>query len=149
MKIVLGVVLLGTSLLSQAFEYHGIKSGMSTSEVDSLTGCTEYCSSIDYSTVREFFGGVESTPPSLSTMSFSYTSDSKLWRIQLSFWERDGTRGVAQSMILRELYPDAELQKSSKQTSYGSTDYINAMLLDTALFNQDVQKIYNETRGKY
>ena len=147
-KYFLGLFLLSASLQAFAFDYHGIKSGMAANEVNSQIGCTEYCSSIDYRQIETFFGE-ENRPPALWTMSFSYTSDDKLWRIQLSFIERSGTGGVAQQRILAELYPDADLQKSSSSNEYGTTNFINALLVDNTLFKRDVEKIYNETKSKY
>jgi len=132
-----------------AFNYHGIKSGMSQAEVDALTGCTKYCSSIDYTEARAFLGGEGNHPPDIFGMGFKYTSDDKLWKIQLQFMERDGPQGVAQLRAVTELYTDAEPQSGS--SSMGSTqfDTLDALMFDTGLFDADAEKIYQESITKY
>ena len=63
--------------------------------------------------------------------------------------ESSGARGVAQSRILTELYPDAELQKKSEKLYSVNFDYVYALLIDSDLFAADVQKIYEEQKPKY
>ena len=138
-----------SSHAGDAFTYHGISSGMTETEVNALTGCIEYCGALDYEESREFLGGDEKHPPGIWGMAFSYTSDGKLWRIQLSFIERGGPSGVAQRRVLTELYSDAELQKSTDRIGSTSIDLITAFMIDRGLFDADVDKIYESTIGKY
>jgi len=147
-KIIIALLLLMAVTNVQAFDYHGIKSGMSRSQVDALVDCKEYCSGWDYKQLETFFGK-DKEPPALWEMYFSYTSDDKLWKIHLKFLDSGGPYGAAQTRILSELYDDAELQKSSSSSSYGTTDYVNALIIDEALFDADVKKIYEETKSKY
>ena len=117
MKKLVFLFLFFVPLSSYGFDYHGIKSGMSSEEVKNLTGC-EYNSSCSWEEVGEdniFNTTMGINPPDLFSVDFSYTSDSKLWRIQLSFRERSGASGVAQIRALSELYPDAEPQKQNQK----------------------------------
>ena len=148
-KIILPILLL-VSFNSFAFEWHGFKSGMTQDEVKELTS-TEYASSCDWQCRKAYFEkrGVDS-PPGLWQMGFSYTSESKLWRIQMDYFESSGPRGVAQTRILQELFPDAELQNRSESSSYGSiNNFVTAMLIDKDLFEEDIERIYNNTKDKY
>ena len=147
-KIILPILLL-VSFNSFAFEWHGFKSGMTSDEVKELTSA-KYASSCDWQCRKAYFEkrGTDA-PPGLWQMSFSFTSESKLWRIQMNYLESGGPSGVAQTRILQELFPDVELQKQSESTSYGSTDYVVAMLVDNDLFEEDIERIYNNTKDKY
>ena len=132
-----------------AFNYHGIKSGMSSAEVDALTGCTKYCSSLDYEATRALLGGEGNHPPHIWGMGFEYTSDDKLWRIQLTFLERSGATGIAQLRAVTELYPDAETQSRSKSIGSTQFDTLDALMIHTELFDADAEKIYQEDITKY
>jgi hypothetical protein len=147
-KIILPILLL-VSFNSFAFEWHGFKSGMTVDEVKELTSA-KYASSCDWQCKKAYFEkrGTDS-PPSLWDMSFNFTSEAKLWRIQMNYIEAGGAHAVAQTRILQELFPDVELQKRSESTSYSSTDYVVAMLIDNDLFVEDVERIYNNTKDKY
>ena len=147
-KIILPILLL-VSFNSFAFEWHGFKSGMTTVEVKELTS-SEYASSCDWQCRKAYFEkrGADA-PPGLWQMSFSFTSESKLWRIQMDYLKSSGPHGVAQTRILKELFPDVELQNKSESRSYGSTDYVVAMLVDNDLYEEDIERIYNSTKDKY
>jgi hypothetical protein len=147
--IVLAFIFSSMAHAGGAFNYHGVKSGMSKSEVDGLTGCTEYCSSIDYKETRAFLGGEGNHPPDIWGMGFKYTSDDKLWRIQLQFIERGGPQGVAQLRAITELYPDAEPQSGSSSIGSTQIDTLDALMIDTKLFDADAEKIYQESITKY
>jgi hypothetical protein len=138
---------------ASSFDYHGISSGMTSEEVKSLISCDGSCDFLmddaDKAASHSFFGGEDKVPPSLTGMSFDYTSEGGLWRISLKFMESSGARGVAQSRILTELYPDAELQKKSEKLYSVNFDYVYALLIDSDLFAADVQKIYEEQKPKY
>jgi len=146
MKRLIFLFLFFISFSSFAFEYHGIKSGMSKGEVRSFTECEtfEYCYPKE---TKSFFNYYElSLPPSLFNMRFSYTSDNKLWSISLTFEEVNGTRGAAQLRALTELYPDAELIKGRISSTRSS---LIVLLIDSDMFNKDVEKIYQKTIDKY
>ena len=147
-KIILPILLL-VSFNSFAFEWHGFKSGMTADEVKELT-FAEYASSCDWQCRQAYFKkrGTAS-PPRLWQMGFSFTSESKLWRIQMDYLESSGTYGVAQTKSLKELFPDVELQNRSESTTYGSRDYVVAMLVDSDLFEEDIERIYNNNKDKY
>tara|TARA_B100001093_G_scaffold6443_1_gene6495 strand:- start:1501 stop:1950 length:450 start_codon:yes stop_codon:yes gene_type:complete len=147
-KIILPTLLL-VSLNSFAFEWHGFKSGMTEDEVQKLTSA-KYASACDWQCRKAYFEkrGTAS-PPRLWQMGFSFTSESKLWRIQMDYLEGSGTYGEAQTKILEELFPDVELQNRSESGSYGSTDYVVAMLVDRDLFEEDIERIYNNSKDKY
>ncbi len=146
-------VFLFISIQAQAFEYHGISSGMTSEEVQSLIPCGGSCDLLlddaDKAAGHKFFGGEDKVPPALAGMSFDYTSEGGLWRISLKFLERSGAQGVVQTRILTELYPDAELQKKSEKFYSSYFDYVYALLIDSDLFAADVQKIYEEQKPKY
>ena len=144
MKKLTFIFLFFISFSAFAFDYHGLKSGMTDNQIKSLTKC-KYSSSCSSDDLDRFFGGEENTPPALSEMRFTYTSDNKLWRIVLSFYERRGPAGVAQLRALNELYPDLEIKR--EPSTYGA--YRIAFLVDSDLFDKDVEKIYNETIDKY
>ena len=129
-----------------AFDYHGIKSGMSKTEVKKLTKCKEFETCLWQETERFFKLGEDNHPPSLWDMQFSYTSDNRLWRILLRFEEDSGTRGAAQLRALKELYPDAEFLEGRIGSRASS---LIVLLIDSDIFNKDVEKIYQETIDKY
>lgn len=144
---VIGLLISISALSDSSFEYHGIKSGMSSEAVNGLVGCTESCYALDYKEVEAFLG---ERPPRLWGMGFSYTSDDKLWKIQLNFLDAgSGPQAVAQRRALNELYPDAELDTFTERGSYGNTDYIVAQLIDSALFDADAEAIYQSNISKY
>ena len=80
---------------------------------------------------------------------FTFTSESKLWRIQMDYMKSSGSRGVAQTRILTELFPEVELQNRTETRQYSSTDYVIAMLVDNDLFAEDIERVYNNTKDKY
>jgi len=140
-----------TSFNTYAFEYHGIKSGTSSEEVKNLTGCERnyYCSLEEVGEGKVFNSSLGINPPDLWSVSFSYTSEAKLWRIALSFREQSGAAGVAQVRALTELYKDSELQNTS-ETIYSTTiETVIALIIDSGLFEADAEKIYNEKISKY
>ena len=141
------------SFSSFAFDYHGIKSGMTDQQVKSFVKC-EYVSRCDNEETERFFGGEDNVPPALWNMQFSYTNDHRLWRISLRFREKSGTVGAAQLKALGELYPDVELQNTTQRIGGSSSyafdiDVLVALLIDIDLFQEDVAKIYRETIDKY
>ena len=138
------------ALAGNSFDYHGIKSGMTEDEVNKIIGCTEKCTTMEDDELKNFFG--ESKPPLLSGIVFAYTSDKKLWRIQLKFMSAklgSNAAHAAQTRALEELYPDAELKRETENNKYFSLEYVYAMMIDNALFNADVEKIYQESISKY
>ena len=151
MKKIIVPILLLTSFYSFAFDYHGIKSGMSREEVKALTGC-EYSSSCSFREVgadRIFNTTLGINPPSLWSVSFAYTSDDKLWRITLKFREASFARGVAQRKALEELYSSVSKKTERAGTSSLNVDLLVAMLIDDNLFKKDSDKIYKETIDLY
>jgi hypothetical protein len=147
--LVVGLFWANLTFAGGAFTYHGISSGMTSDEVNAITGCTKYCSSLDSEEVKKFFSEKEE-PPGLMGMGFSYTSGGKLWRIQLEFREASGPAGVAQLRALNELYPDAELQSGRVELfSNYYVDTKSALMIDSALFDADVEAVYQATIGKY
>ena len=148
LALVLALAFSSSAFSDTSFDYHGIKSGMSKEEVNGIVGCADRCWVLDYKEVEAFFGE-ENRPPRLWQMGFKYTSDNKLWRIQLNFLKASDSYGVAQTRILTELYPDAELDEFTERGSYGDTDYVVAMLIDSDLFAADAEKLYQEGISKY
>ena len=148
MKTIVLLISLIFSLNSFAFEWHGFKSGMTTDEVKELTGA-KYASSCDWQCTDAYFKKGETQPPRLWQMGFTFTSESKLWRIQMDYMKSSGSRGVAQTRILTELFPEVELQNRTETRQYGSTDYVIAMLVDNDLFAEDIERVYNNTKDKY
>jgi|AACY02.6.fsa_nt_gi hypothetical protein len=146
-------VFMVTHVEASSFDYHGISSGMTSEEVQSLLPCGGSCDLLlddaDKAAGHTFFGGEDKVPPALAGISFDYTSEGGLWRISLKFMERGGASGVAQTRILTELYPDAELQKKSEKLYSSYFDYVYALLIDSDLFAADVQKIYEDQKPKY
>lgn len=151
MKKALMVMMILASCNIYAFDYHGIKSGMSKAEVNSLTLCSESyaCTWEEVGVGKVFNSSLGINPPSLWSVSFSYTSEGALWRIALSFREGTGANGVAQLRALTELYPDAELQSGSEKLYSLTIDTITALIIDNELFSSDAEKIYKEQISKY
>lgn len=85
----------------------------------------------------------------LRQISFSYTSDGKLWGIQLDFLEDSGTRKIAQQRVLTKLYPDVELSTRTERGEHITMDFITARIVDSFLFKADVEKIYQQTISMY
>mgnify|MGYP001397894431 CR=1 FL=1 len=152
-KIILPILLL-TSFYSFAFDYHGIKSGMSGDEVKALTGCeyTSSCSSDEVGEDKIFNKSLGINPPNLRSAAFAYTTDGKLWRITLNFRESSFARGVAQKKALELLYTNVtkttERIGGSSQYAF-NVDILVAMLIDDKLFEQDADKVYKETIDLY
>ena len=73
----------------------------------------------------------------------------KFYSQSLAVKKSNGTNEVAQTRILKELFPDVELQDRSESNSYGSTDFVIAMLVDSDLFEADIERIYNNKIDKY
>jgi len=144
-KIILPILLL-ISFYSFAFDYHGIKSGMSKEEVDSLTEGRSGWKDID--TGKVFFPKMGINPPNLFVVDFSYTTDNKLWRIALNFRERSLADAVAQQKALREIY--GEFTKTSyNYYSNATMNVLQVLLIDDELFEQDADRIYKETIDLY
>ena len=149
MKTIILLISLIFSLNLFAFEWHGFTSGMTSDEVKELTGA-KYATSCDYQCRKAYFEKRGTTePPMLWQIGFSFTSESKLWRIQMDYLKSNGTYEVAHTRILKELFPDVELQDRSESNSYGSTDFVIAMLVDSDLFEADIERIYNNNIDKY
>lgn len=141
------------SFAGGAFTYHGLSSGMTSDEVNAVTGCTsEYCSSLDSDELEKFFSEKE-LPPGLRGLGFSYTSSEtgeKLWRIQLEFRKHSGPPGAAQLRAMNELYPDAEIQSGRTELfSNYYVDTLTALIIDSALFDADAEAVYQATIAKY
>ena len=145
---------------AMAFEYHEIKSGMTFEEVTEITGCKKDCGSkrsthpvqiITHHDFKPLFGEEENVPHYLSRIALQFTSDYKLFHLELRFWKAaEGPEAAAQKKVLNELYPDTPLIETSEQRPGGYTmEYITAKIIDKALFQQDVEKIYEETKNKY
>ena len=151
MKKILMMFMILASFEVFAFDYHGIKSGMSKEEVTSLTGCNKFytCSWEEVGADKVFNSSLGINPPSLWSVNFSYTSEGALWRIALNFREDAGAAGVAQVRALTELYPDAEPQSSSETIYSTRFDLITALIIDSGLFSSDVEKIYKDNISKY
>ena len=144
-KIILPILLL-TSFYSFAFDYHGIKSGMSPEEVKSLTGGKSGWGDVGEDKIFNTTMGIN--PPDLFTVDFSYTADKKLWRITLNFKERSFASGVAQKKALRELYGEFTKTSINYYSSY-TMPVLAVMFIDDELFEQDSDKIYKETIDLY
>ena len=145
-KIVIALFLIFfTTSLSAAFEYHGFKSGMPKEKADEMLGQSSY--SCNILCVQDYFSKLgREKPPALAQLSFESTSDEKLWRIQLDFIDQGtGPYAIAQTRALKNLYPDAELQRR-KESSF---KYVTALLIDSRLAEADAKKIYNERIDKY
>tara|TARA_B100000963_G_scaffold360948_1_gene394012 strand:+ start:1156 stop:1596 length:441 start_codon:yes stop_codon:yes gene_type:complete len=135
------------SLTLNAFEYHGLKSGMSKEEVQSILKC-EYSSSCSFGddddpedniALDAFFGEIK--PYQLKKISFAYTNDNKLWRIILKF--EKPMFGIALpagfKTALEEKYPDASLEEETDRSGYFTRTFYSAFLIDTDLFARDVK----------
>ena len=143
MKKLTFIFLFFISFSSFAFDYHGIKSGMHWDEVKALVKCGgEYSTDCrpGYYEHSDFFGGSKNSPPGLESISFRYTTDEKLWGITLVFGKYLGASGAAQLKALTELY---------KNSLSIEGDYFAVLLIDNDLFEEEVEKIYNETIDKY
>ena len=153
MKKIIVPILLLISINSFAFDYHGIKSGMSEEEVQALTGCAKStsCTNKEVGTDKVFNTTLGINPPNLRSVSFKFTSDDELWRITLNFYELSFAGGVAQKRALDELY--SSVTKTSERVGSGSYSYnvdiLAAMLIDDKLFNKSVDKIYEKTIDLY
>jgi hypothetical protein len=151
-KLIIGFSLGLLSISVNAFDYHGIKSGMTSEEVQTLLKC-EYKSSCelgddddpeDKLALDAFFGNVK--PTGFKKMEFQYTKDDKLWRIVLKF---EGplfgiTRSAGFKTALAEKYPDSPLQEESDRTGYFPKTIYSAFLIDSQLFADDIQHFHNE-----
>jgi hypothetical protein len=144
-KIILPILLL-TSFYSFAFDYHGIKSGMSKEEVNALTGGKSAWGDVGEGKVFNTTMGIN--PPNLFTVDFSYTTDDKLWRITLNFRERSFSAAVAQQKALREIYGEFTKTSINYYSSY-TMNVLQVLLIDDELFKQDADKIFKETIDLY
>lgn len=144
-KIILPILLL-TSFHSLAFDYHGIKSGMSKEEVDALTGGKSGWQDVGEGEVFNTTMGIN--PPNLFTVNFSYTTDDKLWRITLNFAESSFGAAVAQQKALREIYGEFTKTSINYYSSY-TMNVLQVLLIDDELFEQDADKIFKETIDLY
>lgn len=153
--LMVGLFWTSLSFAGGAFTYHGISSGMTSDEVDAITGCEEECWSLDDDEIEKWFSANGNVPPGLEGMGFKYTSGKtggKLWRIELNFRESfsGATAKAAQLRVLNELYPDADIQSDRVELfSDYYVNYLTALMIDSALFDADVEAIYQDSVTKY
>lgn len=151
-KLILGVLLGLLSVSVSAFDYHGIKSGMTKEEVQTLLKCN-YTSSCelgddddpeDKLVLDAFFGDIK--PTGLEKIEFEYTKDQQLWRIILKFEKPmyGIARGVGFKTALAEKYPDLPLDEETDRTGYFPRAIYSAYLIDEQLFEDDVKHYHNE-----
>jgi len=140
------LTLLTLSFNTFAFEWHGIKSGMSKEEVDAITGGKSGWQDVGEGEIFNTTMGIN--PPNLFTVDFSYTSDDKLWRISLNFEKQSGARSIAQTRALNELY-GSYIERSVNYYSSYSMPCLVVMFIDDELFEQDAEKFYKEQIDLY
>ena len=140
------IILCITSFTLNAFEYHGLKSGMSKEEVQSILKC-KYSSSCSFGdddsedniALDAFFGEIK--PYQLKEISFAYTNDNKLWRIILKF--EKPMFGIARpagfKTALEEKYPDTSLEEETDRSGFLPKTLYSAFLIDAELFARDVK----------
>ncbi len=147
MKIILLIISLTISLNSFTFEWHGFKSGMTEEKVKELTGEEEVKKKNCYGDCTTSYfekRGVEK-PPELWSINFKFTSESELYQIDMEYIELSGLNGIVQNKILKDLFPDFEILKKST----GYTSLLVATLADTKLFEEDIERLYNQKIDKY
>ena len=158
------------------FDYRGIKSGMTLSEVKELEGIKKsgWTGSLTIN-FKKFFGK-GNNPPGLNNVFFQFTPEEhgeKLWRITLRFSKIDAEKifvegglieEAAQKQVIKYLYPNATIEeqtesykcgdydfscKASGNGIYGNRTWIYVMLIDSELFESAVDHVYNATKDKY
>mgnify|MGYP001190718624 CR=1 FL=1 len=158
------------------FEYRGIKSGMTLSEVEDIDGIkvSGWTGSLTIN-FKKFFGK-GNNPPGLNNVFFQFTPKEhgqKLWRVSLRFTKIDSenmfTRGgiieeAAQELVIKELYPDAVIKEQSESYRCGDYDYackadgngifgtrtwIYVLLIDDEILDDAVNFVFSGTVDKY
>ena len=158
------------------FDYRGIKSGMTFSDVKELKGIKKsgWTGSLTIN-FNKFFGK-GNKPPGLNNVFFQFTPKEhgeKLWRVTLKFKKIEGAKAftegglieeAAQELVFKILYPNAQIKEETESYKcgdydfrckatgngiYGKRAWIYVMLIDEAIFTDAVQSVFDSTKDKY
>ena len=148
-KIILPILLL-VSVNAFSWEYHGLKSGMTKEEMMQVPGMANKKGTKISFSKKNFFP--EGSPPRFYEIFFDYTSEGKLWRLDIYFREETGVIAKAvQKRVLREL-SDVELDSERVRNEYATGGYINYLIvkkIDSDLFKEDVERRYQASIKLY
>ena len=150
-KLIISILFGLFSVSASAFDYHGIKSGMTKDEMQAILKCeSETCKFGDDDDPKDnpaldvFFGEIK--PHGLKQIEFAYTHDNKLWRIRLKFEQYKF--GIAMPVVfksaLEKKYPDASIDEETDRSGYFPVTVYYAFLIDSQLFAADVKHWQDE-----
>lgn len=121
-----------------AFDFYGIKSGMTKEDVSSLFR-TDDLTSLEGDDLEKY--------PKLANteywdISFSFTSDNKLWKIIARVRQGYSTlRKIAKKEALISKYKAENIKKTSEEVVNGVTYYYyNVILIDQKLVDIEIEK---------
>tara|TARA_B110000008_G_C16839232_1_gene511946 strand:- start:568 stop:1020 length:453 start_codon:yes stop_codon:yes gene_type:complete len=150
MKSIFLLSLLFSPFYTFSWEYHGIKSGMTKEQLIEIPGMANKKKTGIQFDEKTFFP--EGKPPGFYNIFFQYTSEGKLWRLDIYFRESSGIISSAvQKKILEEL-SDSDLGSERVANQYADGGYINYLLvqkIDVDLFREDVERRYQSDIVKY
>ena len=129
-KILLGIIAINLTIISidtNAFEFKGIKSGMTKEEVESASGIV---GGVAPSESERKAWLPELSKIAIDTIDFAYNHENKLWRIVINF--------------KRNLNPDPEqtagYQKALKSfcdaVDFNAPNILRCLMIDGALFDE-------------
>ena len=136
--LVLGLLLL-FSFNALAFEYRGVKSGMTKAEVSEVIG-VELNPDNSYHTLSDEEVKIWLPNIYLYEVKFRFTQDDKLWRIIISTSRGSVTSSPGKKKALSKVCDSVD--ESTTQIGVGTYSYnvdsYDCFLIDSKLFNQDV-----------
>ena len=158
------------------FDYRGIKSGMSLKEVEKVKGIKKSAWVGGLKVNFKKFFGKDNTPPGLRNVFFQFTPKDhgeKLWRVTLQFNKIDSEKAnlesglimeSAQERLINYLYPNAVIKEHSERYkcgdydfnckisgngTYGIRHFILVTLIDSKVYEDAVNFVFNENKDKY
>ena len=136
--LVLGLLLL-VSFNALAFEFRGVKSGMTKAEVSEVIG-VEIHPDDSYHTLSDEEAKIWLPKIYPYEVNFRFTNDDKLWRIIISDARGSVTSSVGKKKALSKVCDSVD--ESTTQIGVGTYSYnvdsYDCFLIDSKLFNQDV-----------
>lgn len=137
-------------LSSQAFsfDFHGIKSGMTSDDVAALFNSHDKNFKSVYGDNLKKYNKLANSE--YWEIYFSYTKDKKLWKItaRILLGGYSTLDKIALKQALNEKYKGNTIQEDSETSSYGRSYYYSLILIDENLSDSEINKLKNEYSKK-
>ena len=133
-----GFILVMSLILSSsvlAFDFFGIKSGMTKEEFEGVEKL-----------IKEDKKPYKISNYEAEKIKAEYTQQGKIYLLEIYFNKSFGVdKVIALTNALKKVFPDSEINEVSEKTSWGWTDYYYVVYLtDKKVLNESVQKLEQE-----